>query len=215
MGGVMSPVIVPRTRWTQATTDGGAEVVYLLHIEKAIAGHAGHYCGSTEDLVARLTAHANGTSGARLMEVVHERRAGFHLVRTWYGGRDLERQFKDAQHLSRWCPDCAPCPRISLPNVTPRRVRRARHVETPAGMLVPRPRPVLATQAARGRRFARQFLAERQAWTADEIEQAAAAFQEPYYSSPRTPGGDALNAAFGRVIEAALAALRAPMAVAS
>jgi hypothetical protein len=215
MGGFMSPVIVPRTRWTQATTDGGTEVVYLLHIEKPIAGHAGHYCGSTEDLAARLTAHANGTSGARLMEVVHERRAGFHLVCTWYGGRDLERQFKDAQHLSRWCPDCAPCPRISLPNVTPRRVRRARHVEPPAGLLVPRARPVLATSAATGRRWARSFLAEHERATADEIEQAAAAFQEPYYSGQRTPEGDALNAAFGRVIEAALAGLRAPAAVAS
>jgi hypothetical protein len=149
------------------------------------------------------------------MQVVKERGATFRLVRTWYGGRDLERQFKDAQHLSRWCPDCAPCPRISLPDVTPRRVRRARHVETPAGLLVPRARPVLATSAATGRRWARSFLAEHEGATADEIEQAAAAFQEPYYSGQRTPEGDALNAAFGRVIEAALAALRAPAAVAS
>jgi hypothetical protein len=207
-------VTAPGSRWTQATTDNGGPVVYLLCITPPVAGHAHHYCGSTWDLASRLAAHAAGTSQARLMQVVKERGATFRLVRTWYGGRDLERQFKDAQHLSRYCPDCAPCPRVSLPNVTPRRVRRARHVETPTGMLV-RAHPVQATQAARGRRFARQFLAERQGWTADEIEQAAAAFQEAYYSGQRTPEGDALNAAFGRVIEAALAALRAPAAVAS
>ena len=69
--------------------------------------------------------------------------------------------------------------------------------------------------AATGRRWARSFLAEHDGATADEIEQAAAAFQEPYYSGQRTPEGDALNAAFGRVIEAALAGLRAPAAVAS
>jgi hypothetical protein len=208
-------VTAPGGRWTQATTDNGGPVVYLLCITPPIAGHAHHYCGSTWDLASRLAAHAAGTSQARLMQVVKERGATFRLVRTWYGGRDLERQFKDAQHLSRWCPDCAPCPRISLPNVTPRRIRRARHVETPAGILAPRARPVLATSAATGRRWARSFLAEHDRATADEIEQAAAAFQEPYYSGPRTPEGDALNAAFGRVIEAALAALRAPAAVAS
>jgi hypothetical protein len=74
---------------------------------------------------------------------------------------------------------------------------------------------VLATSAATGRRWARSFLAEHERATADEIEWAAAAFQEPYYSGQRTPEGDALNAAFGRVIEVALAALRAPAAVAS
>ena len=205
----------PGSRWTQATTDNGGPVVYLLCITPPIAGHAHHYCGSTWALASRLAAHAAGTSQARLMQVVKERGATFRLVRTWYGGRDLERQFKDAQHLSRWCPDCASCPRISLPNVTPRRVRRARHVAPPAGLLVPRARPVLATSAATGRRWARSFLAEHEGATADEIEQAAAAFQEPYYSGQRTPEGDALNGAFGRVIEAALAALRAPAAVAS
>jgi hypothetical protein len=45
MTGAPDPAeIIPRTRWIRATTDGGAEVVYLLHIEQPIAGHAGHYC---------------------------------------------------------------------------------------------------------------------------------------------------------------------------
>jgi hypothetical protein len=208
-------VTAPGSRWTQATTDNGGRVVYLLCITPPIAGHAHHYCGSTWDLASRLAAHAAGTSQARLMQVAKECGATFRLVRTWHGGRDLERQFKDAQHLSRYCPDCTPCPRISLPKVTPRRVRIAQRVEAPARLLVPRAHPVLATRAATGRRWARSFLAEHADATADEIEAAAAAFQEPYYSGRRTPEGDALNAAFARVIEAVLAALRAPEVIAS
>jgi hypothetical protein len=196
-------VTAPGSRWTQATTDNGGPVVYLLCITPPIAGHAHHYCGSTWDLAGRLAAHAAGTSQARLMQVVKERGATFRLVRTWCGGRDLERRFKDAQHLSRYCPDCVPCPRISLPNVTPRRVRRARQMDIP---VVARPSP--PARAAAGRRWARRFLAERAGWPTDEIEQDAAELQTPYYEGRRTPEGDAEQAAFGRVITAALAALR-------
>jgi hypothetical protein len=191
---------------------GAPEWVYLLCLRPPVA-HARHYVGSTHDIAGRMAKHRAG-EGARLLQVaVLERGGDFVLVRTWPGGRNLERAFHDAQNSVRWCPDCCPAPRMSLPQVTSRHIRRARRTDTPVVVLPAR--PSLAARAAAGRRFARQFLAERQGWTANEIEQAAADFQEPYYSGQRTPEGDALNAAFGQVIEAALAALRAPAAAAS
>jgi len=41
--------------------------------------------------------------------------------------------------------------------------------------------------------------------TADQLEQAAAARQTPYYEGARTPEGDAPNGAFAEIITAALA----------
>ena len=189
-------------------SDGQAAWTYLLHLEPAYR-HAAHYLGSACGLAARL--HQHGTcDGARLLQVQREAGGSFVLARTWPGGRAVETYLKAQKQGARLCPLCCPATqRGALPAAL---VPVVPLVPLPE---VPRPRTVLASRAAAGRRFAKQFLAERQGWTADEIEQAAAAFQEPYYSGQRTPEGDALNAAFGRVIEAALAALRAPMAVAS
>jgi hypothetical protein len=120
----------------------------------------------------------------------------------------VETYLKAQKQGTRLCPLCCPATRrgalpAALVPVVPLVPLSA----------VPRPRTVLASRVAAGRRWAHQFLVEHEGWTADEIERAAAAFQEPYYSGRRTPEGDALNGAFGRVIERALAALRAPQEV--
>jgi hypothetical protein len=156
-----------------------------------------------------MAKHRAGT-GARLLQVaVQERGGDFVLVRTWPGGRDLERAFHDAQNSVRWCPDCCPAPRVSLPNVTPRHVRRARRVELPVVVVPARPRRTAAERAERGAQAAGRFLADREAFTADELEQAAARLTAPYWEGDRrTPEGDAEQFAFASAIEAALAGLR-------
>jgi hypothetical protein len=189
-------------------SDGQAAWAYLLHLEPAYK-QAAHYLGSACGLAARLRQH--GTSeGARLLQVQREAGGSFVLARTWPGGRAVETYLKAQKQGTRLCPLCCPATRRgALPAALVPVVPLVPLSE------VPRPRPVLASRAAAGRRWARRFLAEREGWTADEIEEAAAAFQAPYYEGRRTPEGDALNGAFGRVIEVALVGLRAPAAVAS
>jgi hypothetical protein len=172
--------------------------------------------GSTHDIAGRLAKHRAG-KGARLLQVaVQERGGDFVLVRTWPGGRDLERAFHDAQNSVRWCPDCCPVPRMSLPNVTPRHVRRARRVDVPVVVLPARPRRSATERAERGTRAAERFLADRASWAADAIEQAAERLTAPYWSGGRrTPEGDAEQGAFAETIAVALSALRVPMEVAS
>jgi predicted GIY-YIG superfamily endonuclease len=79
--------------------------VYLLHLSERVAGHAGHYMGSTTDLQARLAQHRSG-QGARLLEVCRERGITFELARTWRGGRELERRLKAWNNGPRLCPLC-------------------------------------------------------------------------------------------------------------
>jgi hypothetical protein len=86
--------------------------VYLLHFynpvthETARLAHAGHYCGMSEDVSARLAEH--GTAhGAKLTRAA--RRAGLSWVvaRTWRGGRRLERKLKSRKNAPRdLCPIC-------------------------------------------------------------------------------------------------------------
>lgn len=90
-------------------------MVYLLHFDTPYH-HARHYLGSTDDLNARLDAHRQG-HGARLLAVVKAAGISWQLVRTWEGGRDLERRLKRQHHGPRLCPICNPggitCPRES------------------------------------------------------------------------------------------------------
>ncbi|MBL1079485.1 hypothetical protein JK358_34275 [Nocardia sp. 2] len=81
------------------------EQVYLLHFDQKYR-HAGHYIGTTRDLQARLQAHADGR-GARLLQVLKEHGIGWHLARTWDGGRALERELKGFKNAARLCPDCS------------------------------------------------------------------------------------------------------------
>lgn len=86
--------------------------VYLIHFDKPIGdlanprGQARHYLGYTRgDLEVRLRRHRNG-NGARLMEVIREKGIGWRLVRTWPGGRKLERKLKSRHNSPRLCPIC-------------------------------------------------------------------------------------------------------------
>ncbi len=80
--------------------------VYLLHFQTPLR-HAQHYLGSADDLATRLAQHRAGR-GARLPQVFVEKGIDFQLVRTWNGGRGLERQLKDQHNGRRLCPLCHP-----------------------------------------------------------------------------------------------------------
>jgi predicted GIY-YIG superfamily endonuclease len=94
------------------TTHSGT--VYLLHFERRYR-HAGHYCGWTTDLPARLHEHAAGR-GARLLAVITDAGIGWQLARTWPGTRARERQIKRQGGLSRCCPVCGIAPRTNPNN---------------------------------------------------------------------------------------------------
>ncbi len=78
--------------------------VYLIHFDKPYR-HARHYLGYTNDLDARLAAHASG-NGARLMEVIANAGITWQLARTWVGERSLERRLKRQKNSPRLCPIC-------------------------------------------------------------------------------------------------------------
>lgn len=86
-------------------TDTGPGTVYLLHFS-APYRHAQHYLGWTPDLTARLQQHRKG-QGARLLQVVAAAGIAFDVVRTWTGGRKLERKLKNQKHARRLCPLCS------------------------------------------------------------------------------------------------------------
>ncbi len=79
--------------------------IYLIHFSEAYK-HARHYIGLTDDLEARLSAHASG-QGARLMEVITNAGIKWEVARTWSGNRKLERKLKNRKHTPRLCPVCA------------------------------------------------------------------------------------------------------------
>ena len=85
--------------------------VYLIHFERPIGdldnprGQARHYLGFTEDLDDRLQAHRTG-NGSAIMAAVAREGIGWHLVRTWPGDRDLERELKAQHNSPRFCPVC-------------------------------------------------------------------------------------------------------------
>lgn len=87
---------------------GGSGTVYLLHLDPPYK-HARHYIGwaSPGNLAHRLGHHAAG-SGANLLRVVAEAGGTWTVVRTWAGGRDLERRIKRRGGAARVCPTCRP-----------------------------------------------------------------------------------------------------------
>jgi hypothetical protein len=114
------------------------EICYLVHFDPPYIPYpgapesewAGHYLGKSKDFVQRDGQH--GTSaGARILQVQKEAGGSWHLVRTWVGGSDKERQLKTRAGKA-YCPDCNEHP---LPGDTPprkgakyltRRMRRER-----------------------------------------------------------------------------------------
>lgn len=85
-------------------------MVYLIHFAEKYE-HAGHYLGYAKHLDARIAHHRNGT-GARLMQVVNEAGIDWQVVRTWEGGRDVERFLKAKKNAPYLCPVC--CERAHL-----------------------------------------------------------------------------------------------------
>jgi hypothetical protein len=129
-----------RTRRRRAEARYGPEVgtTYLLHFIDPATGqaaryqHAGHYIGWTQDLPARLQAHASG-SGARLVEVITRAGLGFTLARTWpQTTRDREDLLKHIGDARRFCPECGVKPRLPAPANGPARPSAVRRAEAPA-----------------------------------------------------------------------------------
>lgn len=89
--------------------------VYLLHFERPISDRhtCQHYIGYAVNLEARIRHHRNGTSKARLLEVAKERGIGFEVVRTWEGGKDLERMLKNLKNAPSLCPKCQEMSRMA------------------------------------------------------------------------------------------------------
>lgn len=82
--------------------------VYLIHFHEPIAPGrhtCQHYLGSAKHLRDRIAEHRAGR-GARLTQVAIERGIAFTVVRTWEGGRHLERQLKNRKNGFRLCPIC-------------------------------------------------------------------------------------------------------------
>lgn len=68
--------------------------------------HAGHYCGWSENIEARVEAHRRG-DGARLMAVCKQEGIPFVVARVWVDAdRTTERKIKNRGGLSRQCPLC-------------------------------------------------------------------------------------------------------------
>lgn len=78
--------------------------VYLIHFERPYK-HAQHYLGWAKDLGHRIEQHRTGR-GSRLMQVVTEAGIVWSVVKTWTGGRKLERELKRQKHGPRLCPVC-------------------------------------------------------------------------------------------------------------
>jgi predicted GIY-YIG superfamily endonuclease len=78
--------------------------VYLVHFENKLS-HSQHYIGYAGDLFARMRTHRKGR-GARLLQVLNELGINWHCVRTWRGGRKLERRLKNRKNASKLCPIC-------------------------------------------------------------------------------------------------------------
>jgi hypothetical protein len=166
---------------------------------------------SAHDLAERMARH--GTSeGARLLQVQREAGGSWHIARTWPGGKYEERAIKQWKQTPRLCPDCTPgTERGAMADVThaAQRIRAGqarRYAAEPEGELDGD--EVLTGYTARGREDAARFLSLWRDASADQIKQATADRQTPYYDGHRTPEGNAEQGAFAEAITAALERLR-------
>jgi hypothetical protein len=86
--------------------------VYLVHLAERMGsthprGGCQHYIGWTGVGVdRRLAVHREGR-GSRMLAAAVERGISFNVVKTWDGGRDLERQLKNRRNAPKLCPTCA------------------------------------------------------------------------------------------------------------
>ena len=82
--------------------------VYLLHIEPPYR-HAAHYTGYAQDgdPARRLEEHKRGR-GSPLVYAAVGAGCEVSVVRTWQGGRVLERRLKKRKNAPCLCPRCNP-----------------------------------------------------------------------------------------------------------
>jgi len=86
--------------------------VYLLHFNKKVAGHAGHYLGFTNrKLEQRLRDHRSKTDGASLTRALIQNGGDFRVAATMkfdcpYKARAMERFLKNRKNHSQLCPIC-------------------------------------------------------------------------------------------------------------
>jgi hypothetical protein len=88
-----------------------APTTYLVHLDKPMGsdhprGRCQHYIGTTSVGVdRRLAVHREGR-GSRLLAAANDRGIAYDVVRTWPGGRDVERRLKRQRNAPRLCPRC-------------------------------------------------------------------------------------------------------------
>ena len=88
-----------------------SDTVYLLHFSGRLGNPANpyamaqHYIGTARDLSERLAEHRAGM-GAKITAAAIQRGIDFDVVRTWPGGRDVERRLKNRKEGPRLCPTC-------------------------------------------------------------------------------------------------------------
>lgn len=105
-------------------------IVYLIHFQVPYVGRIQHYIGTAKDLDQRLEEHRKthwsryaqpktlddgrrklgdlSGSGALILGVANAVGISWEVVRTWKGGRRLERQLKNHHKAWRHCPKCNP-----------------------------------------------------------------------------------------------------------
>jgi predicted GIY-YIG superfamily endonuclease len=62
--------------------------------------------GTTINRAQRLETHRAG-KGARMLAAANRLGIGYDVVRTWPGGRDVERRIKAQRNAPRLCPACS------------------------------------------------------------------------------------------------------------
>jgi hypothetical protein len=62
--------------------------------------------GQTQNLEQRLATHREGL-GAKILAAANERGIAYDVVRTWPGGRELDRRLKRQHNGPKLCPRCS------------------------------------------------------------------------------------------------------------
>lgn len=78
--------------------------VYLIHFERKLH-HAQHYIGYTANLENRMEDHRTN-NGACLLRALNRQKIQWSVVRTWEGGKTLERRLKNWKKARQLCPIC-------------------------------------------------------------------------------------------------------------
>lgn len=85
-------------------------VTYLVCLDRPLGsdhprGQGRHYVGMSTNLAQRIATHREGR-GARMLAAAVQRGISFEVVRTWPGGREMEKRIKAQHNARRYCPRC-------------------------------------------------------------------------------------------------------------